>query len=215
MFFLQVFTHFEPFMAVIDIDCWMAMATSWNSERQSEKHFVPADVCIIRHVEESLCSVSPNTPSTFGAGWSWGFKSQSEQSQVFVYLYCLLHTKTFCYILFHLRFFCFDCLDPRSLIHFGAIMISRYCRQGFECFWRWGHFSGMWPQSGANGNLLTMTINENLACNDIYQDLSYIHVRHVAVVNPSCPGGQANERWLCPSSRRDGQFGTNTSCDQM
>ena len=77
------FYHFEPFMAVIDIDCWMAMAPSWNSERQSEKHFVPADVCIIRHVEESLCSVSPNTPSTFGAGWSWGFKSQSEQSQVF------------------------------------------------------------------------------------------------------------------------------------
>ena len=76
----------------------MAMATSWNSERQSEKHFVPADVCIIRHVEESLCSVSPNTPSTFGAGWSWGFKSQSEQSQVFGNLYCLLHTKTFCYI---------------------------------------------------------------------------------------------------------------------
>ena len=150
--------------------------------------------------------------------WRWVIVrvqvSERAVSSVCVFVLFVAY-KDFLLHLFHLRFFCFDCLDPRSLIHFGAIMISRYCRQGFECFWRWGHFSGMWPQSGANGNLLTMTINENLACNDIYQDLSYIHVRHVAVVNPSCPGGQANERWLCPSSRRDGQFGTNTSCDQM
>ena len=75
--------------------------TFWSSCRCL--HHSPS-VCLI---EESLCSVSPNTPSTFGAGWSWGFKSQCEpKSQVFVLL--VVTYKHFLYLFAHLHIFCWS-----------------------------------------------------------------------------------------------------------